>query len=58
MKPKPQYDEIHLEFYDQDEMDVYLEDLKETILIDIQHLCGEGPLMNEITKVVNKRFNE
>jgi hypothetical protein len=58
MKPKPNYDEIHLEYYDQDEMDTYLEDLKETILVDITHLCGEGPLQREITKVINKRFGE
>jgi len=58
MKPKPQFDEIHLEYYDQDEMDNYLEELKETILNDITHLCGEGLLMSEITKVINKRFRE
>jgi len=58
MKPKPQYDEIHLEYYDATEMDNYLEELKETLTIDITHLVGDGPLMREITKVINKHFGE
>ena len=62
MKPKPQYDEIHLEFYDQDEMDTYLEELKETIINDITLLCASDfhleRLSHELTKIVNKRFGE
>ena len=62
MKPKPNYDEIHLEFYDQQEMDEYLTELKENIINDITLLCSNDfhllSLSHELTKIVNKRFNE
>jgi hypothetical protein len=62
MKPKPNYDEIHLEFYDQQEMDEYLTELKENIINDITELCASDfhleRLSHELTKIVNKRFGE
>jgi len=62
MKPKPQYDEIHLEFYDQQEMDEYLTELKENIINDITLLNAADLypklLVQEVKKIITKRFSE
>ena len=59
MKPKPQYDEIHLEYYDQQEMDEYLESLQQNLIDYIAKKIGSDSVVGEeIIKLICKFYKE
>jgi hypothetical protein len=59
MKPKPQYDEIHLEYYDMQEMDEYLKNLQQS-LIDylIKEIGKDSVVVEDVIKLICKFYKE
>ena len=59
-KPKPNYDEIHLEFYDKDEMDEWLKELRNGLIDDFRFAIEKDYhyLLPQIEKIINKRFQD
>jgi len=52
-KPKPRVDEIHIEFYDVDEMDKWLDYIRNGIIESIMKICKDD---NEKLKLVDKIY--
>jgi len=60
MKPKLHVDTIHIEFYDKDEVDKYLEELRQGIIEDIKiyHSNKYDDLdIHYIIDIINRRFS-
>ena len=53
-KPKPHVDEIHIEFYDSMEMDLWLLDAKEGLIKELQEGCLDEDSKTHMKKTVEK----
>ena len=54
MKPKPKVDEIHIEFYDVDELDTWLNEAKEELIAELQENCLDEESKIDMRKTVEK----
>ena len=55
IKPKLHVDTIHIEFYDKDEVDKYLEELRQGIIEDIK-IYHSNEYNDFIIDIINRRF--
>jgi len=53
-KPMPHFDEIHIEFYDVDEMNLWLDNAKEGLIAELQEGCLDEEPKEHMRKTVEK----